>query len=69
MDKILKFILIYLVTFVCYFSLLAFLAMDENHGFFYINSTKIVIRIIVSLFISAQIFIFTEQIKKDKKNG
>lgn len=69
MNKILKFILIYLVTFVCYFSILAFAAMDENHGFFYLNSVKITIRIFFPLLLSVNIFIFTEQIKKTNENS
>jgi hypothetical protein len=56
-KNFLKVLLIYILVFVAVFTLNASFSMDETHGFFYLTPVKLTIRLIVSVMITANIYI------------
>jgi hypothetical protein len=57
MKKIFKLIALYSAAFLLVFTLNGWLSMTSEHGFFYLTPEKLVIRLVVALLISAQIYI------------
>jgi hypothetical protein len=56
MNKILKFSIIYTISFVLIFTLNAALSMNETHGFFYLTPVKLFIRLVIAALITVNLY-------------